>query len=161
MTRQEAGGLRARYSARHVGGLVLSTVVLLIYLFLVTLADGWASRLGNGPGGAVSLLVWASLPTLAIGRRFALREARAMGWRDAVWIALPATAILSVFIILAGLGMRSYRPEIRLSDTQFWALHLTYIAVTHAFFVVVMWGRAQIGAKGLRSAEDQDTPPPL
>ncbi|UWQ96301.1 hypothetical protein K3728_03400 [Rhodobacteraceae bacterium M385] len=161
MTRQGARGLHVRYGARHVLGLFLSTVVLIIYMFLVTLADGWGSRFGNGLGGAVSILVWASVPTLAIGRRFALREARAMGWRDAVWIALPATAILSVFIIWAGLGMRSERPEDRLSDAQFWALHLTYIAVAFAFFAVVMWGRARIGAKGLRSAEDQDTPPPL
>lgn len=161
MTRQGAGALHVRYGARHVLGLFLATVVLLSYIFLVTLVDGWGSRFGNGIGGGVAILVWASVPTLAVGRRFGLHEVRAMGWRDALWIALPATAVLSVFILWAGLGMRSYRPEIRLSDTQFWALHLTYIAVTHSFFAIVMWGRARIGAKGLRSGKDQDTPPPL
>lgn len=161
MTWLGARGRLLRYGARLVLGLFLSTVVLLTYIFFVTLIDGWGSRFGNGLGGGIAILVWAGVPALTVGRRFAMREARAMGGAEAVWVALPATMTLSVFIIGAGLGMRSDRPEIRLSDTQFWALHLTYIAVAMLFFAVVMWGRARIEVKGLRSGKDQDTPPPL
>lgn len=156
------GNLRPKllsYGLRHVLGLVLSTLVLTVYLFMVTLIDGWGSRFGNGFVGGVAMLVWASVPTLAVGRRFAARERRGLTFREASAIVLPATVILAVFIIWAGLGMRSERPEIRLSDLHFWLLHLSYIVVAFAFFAGVLWGRTRLQAQGLSRGADQDTPP--
>ncbi|MBY4894781.1 hypothetical protein KUL25_18650 [Rhodobacteraceae bacterium N5(2021)] len=139
-----------RYGLRHVLGLFLSTVLLVIYLFLVTIADGWGSRFGNGFGGGVALLVWAIVPTVAVGRLFARREARMMGWGEALRIAFPASVLLSVFIIWTGLGMRSDRPELRLSDGQFWLLHVGYIVVAFGFFTGALWLRARLEARRLR-----------
>lgn len=133
-----------RYGMRHLLGLFASTLVLVMYLFFVTLIDGWGSDFGNGLGGGLAILIWASIPTLAVGRRFAVIQGRAFTLAQAARVALPATVLLSGFIIWAGLGMRSERLDVRLSDLGFAALHGGYILVAFGFFTGVLWGRSRL-----------------
>lgn len=149
-----------RYALRHVLLLMASTLVLLIYLFFVTLIDGWGSRFGNGLGGGIALLVWLLVPSLTVGRRFGLREGRKMAFMQAVRIALPAAAIIGGIGIWIGAGMRSSDPALRLSEMQFWALHVGYGMFVLAVFCATFMLRSWAASRGLSRGVDHDTPPP-
>jgi hypothetical protein len=149
------------YGFRHVMWLVASTIGLVVYLFFVTLIDGWGSRFGNGLGGGVALFVWLLVPTLGVGRRFRMVEARGMRLTQALWVALPAATIIGGGGIYVGYGMRSHDPAVRLSDLQFWALHLGYGIFVLILFMAILWLRSHAARPVLSREQDQDTPPSL